>query len=140
MEKILYKYFQNTNCCLHWHNLFCFLSWRYELNQLNAIPLIPTYPNPSIKILSLTELNVFGRKINQSEWKEKIEFDYEIVNQDNDLICTGNTSLAFIDMKKNISTTKLNICDLVIQDYHDHVHKHVSSMNNFENTIMLSCG
>ena len=31
----------------------------------------------------------------------KIEFNYEIVNQNNELICTGNTVLAFIDMKKN---------------------------------------
>ena len=29
----------------------------------------------------------------------KIEFDYEIKNQDNDLICTGNSILAFINMK-----------------------------------------
>ena len=29
----------------------------------------------------------------------KIEFDYEIVNQDEELICTGNTTLAFINMK-----------------------------------------
>lgn len=28
----------------------------------------------------------------------KIEFDYEITNQDNQLICTGNTILAFINM------------------------------------------
>ena len=29
----------------------------------------------------------------------KIEFDYEIKNQHNDLICTGNSVLAFINMK-----------------------------------------
>lgn len=29
----------------------------------------------------------------------KIEFDYEIKNQNNELICTGNTILAFINMK-----------------------------------------
>ena len=29
----------------------------------------------------------------------KIEFDYEITNQKGELICTGNTILAFIDMK-----------------------------------------
>lgn len=29
----------------------------------------------------------------------KIEFDYEIINQNNELICTGNTILAFINMK-----------------------------------------
>jgi acyl-CoA thioester hydrolase len=34
----------------------------------------------------------------------KIEFDYEIINQNNELICTGNTSLAFIDMKRNKPT------------------------------------
>ena len=28
----------------------------------------------------------------------KIEFDYEITNQDNQVICTGNTVLAFINM------------------------------------------
>ncbi|WP_075343252.1 acyl-CoA thioesterase [Tenacibaculum agarivorans] len=28
----------------------------------------------------------------------KIEFDYEITNQNNELLCTGNTTLAFIDM------------------------------------------
>lgn len=27
----------------------------------------------------------------------KIEFDYEITNQNNELICTGNTTLAFIN-------------------------------------------
>ncbi|RBW56730.1 acyl-CoA thioesterase [Tenacibaculum sp. E3R01] len=27
----------------------------------------------------------------------KIEFNYEIVNQDNDILCTGSTSLAFIN-------------------------------------------
>ena len=31
----------------------------------------------------------------------KIAFDYEIINQKNELICTGNTTLAFIDMKTN---------------------------------------
>ncbi|APG66366.1 thioesterase [Tenacibaculum todarodis] len=34
----------------------------------------------------------------------KIEFNYEITNQNNELICTGNTVLAFIDMKKNRPT------------------------------------
>lgn len=29
----------------------------------------------------------------------KIEFDYEIVNQNDELICTGNTILAFMDRK-----------------------------------------
>lgn len=29
----------------------------------------------------------------------KIEFDYEIVNQNNQLICTGNTVLAFMNSK-----------------------------------------
>lgn len=29
----------------------------------------------------------------------KIEFDYEITNQNNELICTGNTTLAFMDSK-----------------------------------------
>jgi len=29
----------------------------------------------------------------------KIEFDYEIVNQKNELICTGNTVLAFMNRK-----------------------------------------
>ncbi|CAM1367157.1 acyl-CoA thioesterase [Tenacibaculum soleae] len=29
----------------------------------------------------------------------KIEFDYKIINQNNELICTGNTVLAFINMK-----------------------------------------
>lgn len=27
----------------------------------------------------------------------KIEFNYEIVNQDNDILCTGSTALAFIN-------------------------------------------
>lgn len=31
----------------------------------------------------------------------KIEFDYEITNQKNELITTGNTVLAFINMKTN---------------------------------------
>jgi acyl-CoA thioester hydrolase len=31
----------------------------------------------------------------------KIEFDYNIINQDNELICTGNSVLAFMDMKTN---------------------------------------
>ena len=34
----------------------------------------------------------------------KIEFDYEIINQNEELISTGNTSLAFIDMKRNKPT------------------------------------
>ena len=34
----------------------------------------------------------------------KIVFDYEIVNQNNELICTGSSTLAFIDMKKNKPT------------------------------------
>ncbi|MBU3012098.1 acyl-CoA thioesterase [Polaribacter vadi] len=29
----------------------------------------------------------------------KIEFDYKITNQNNELICTGNTVLAFMNMK-----------------------------------------
>ena len=29
----------------------------------------------------------------------KIEFDYTIINQKDELICTGNTTLAFIDMQ-----------------------------------------
>ncbi|WP_159951152.1 acyl-CoA thioesterase [Polaribacter septentrionalilitoris] len=29
----------------------------------------------------------------------KIEFDYEVVNQHNELICTGNTTLAFMNRK-----------------------------------------
>mgnify|MGYP000630755432 CR=1 FL=1 len=31
----------------------------------------------------------------------KIEFDYEITNQNNELICTGNSVLAFINSKTN---------------------------------------
>jgi acyl-CoA thioester hydrolase len=31
----------------------------------------------------------------------KIEFDFEIVNESDDLITTGYTSLVFMDMKKN---------------------------------------
>jgi len=30
----------------------------------------------------------------------KIEFDYEITNQNNELVCTGNTVLAFMERKK----------------------------------------
>ena len=30
----------------------------------------------------------------------KIEFDYEITNQNNELICTGNTVLVFLDKAK----------------------------------------
>jgi acyl-CoA thioester hydrolase len=30
-----------------------------------------------------------------------LEFDYEIVNQDNTIICDGGTFLAFLDSKKN---------------------------------------
>ena len=29
----------------------------------------------------------------------KIEFDYKITNQDDELICTGNSVLAFMNMK-----------------------------------------
>ena len=29
----------------------------------------------------------------------KIEFDYKIINQNNELICIGNTILAFVNMK-----------------------------------------
>lgn len=44
----------------------------------------------------------------------KIEFDYEITNQNNELICTGNTVLAFIDMKRNKPTRCPNyILDLL---------------------------
>ena len=31
----------------------------------------------------------------------KIAFEYEILNQENELICTGKTSLAFMDIEKN---------------------------------------
>jgi len=31
----------------------------------------------------------------------KIEFDYEITNENNEILTTGNTILAFIDMKTN---------------------------------------
>tara|TARA_B110000046_G_scaffold169685_1_gene188989 strand:+ start:8406 stop:8753 length:348 start_codon:yes stop_codon:yes gene_type:complete len=31
----------------------------------------------------------------------KIEFDYIITNQNNEIVCTGNSVLAFMDMKKN---------------------------------------
>ncbi len=34
----------------------------------------------------------------------KIDFEYEIINQKEELICTGNTTLAFIDMKRNKPT------------------------------------
>lgn len=34
----------------------------------------------------------------------KIAFDYKITNQDDELICTGNSVLAFIDMKTNKPT------------------------------------
>lgn len=34
----------------------------------------------------------------------KIEFDYEIINQNKELVCTGNSVLAFIDMKTNKPT------------------------------------
>ncbi len=38
----------------------------------------------------------------------RIEFDYEITNQNNELICTGNTILAFVNMvtKKPIRCPK----------------------------------
>lgn len=42
----------------------------------------------------------------------KIEFDYEITNQNNELICTGNTVLAFI----NIETKKPMRCPDYILD------------------------
>ena len=34
----------------------------------------------------------------------KIDFEYEIINQKEELICTGNTTLAFINMKRNKPT------------------------------------
>lgn len=34
----------------------------------------------------------------------KIEFEYEVTNQNEELICTGNTALAFIDMKRKKPT------------------------------------
>ena len=34
----------------------------------------------------------------------RIEFDYEITNQHNELVCTGNTVLVFINMKNNRPT------------------------------------
>lgn len=34
----------------------------------------------------------------------KIEFDYKIINQNKELICTGNSVLAFMDMKTNKPT------------------------------------
>lgn len=34
----------------------------------------------------------------------KIEFEYEIFNEQNELLTTGNTKLVFIDMKKNKPT------------------------------------
>ena len=34
----------------------------------------------------------------------KIEFDYSITNQNKELICTGNSVLAFMDMKTNKPT------------------------------------
>ena len=37
--------------------------------------------------------------------KARLEFDYEIINQKNEIICTGNTVLAFISsVKKKTST------------------------------------
>tara|TARA_B100001057_G_scaffold366480_1_gene369815 strand:+ start:98 stop:493 length:396 start_codon:yes stop_codon:yes gene_type:complete len=32
--------------------------------------------------------------------KSRLEFDYEIINQENEIVCTGNTVLAFISSDK----------------------------------------
>ena len=47
----------------------------------------------------------------------KIEFDYKITNQDNQLICTGNTILAFINMetKKPMRCPKYILEKLILQ-------------------------
>ncbi|MFD1063657.1 acyl-CoA thioesterase [Winogradskyella litorisediminis] len=36
--------------------------------------------------------------------KARIEFDYELINQNEELIATGNTVLVFVDMKRNRPT------------------------------------
>ncbi|WP_132706111.1 acyl-CoA thioesterase [Winogradskyella wandonensis] len=36
--------------------------------------------------------------------KARIEFDYELINENGDLLATGHTALVFIDMKRNRPT------------------------------------
>ncbi|MCT4699422.1 acyl-CoA thioesterase [Tenacibaculum haliotis] len=73
------------------------ITYKYMENNgvmLPVISLSANFKKPALYDDEITIITTLKKTPNV-----KIEFDYEIINQNNELICTGNTILAFVNMK-----------------------------------------
>ncbi|WBX70443.1 acyl-CoA thioesterase [Tenacibaculum retecalamus] len=73
------------------------ITYKYMENNgvmLPVISLSANFKKPALYDDEITIITTLKKTPNV-----KIEFDYEIINQNNKLICTGNTILAFVNMK-----------------------------------------
>ena len=73
------------------------ITYKYMENNGVMLPVISLSTNFKKSALYDDEITVITTL--KKTPAVKIEFDYKITNQNNELICTGNTILAFINMK-----------------------------------------
>ncbi|OSY87751.1 thioesterase [Tenacibaculum holothuriorum] len=78
------------------------ITYKYMENSGTMLPVISLNCNFKKSALYDDELTITTSL--KKTPSVKIEFDYEITNQNNEIICIGNTVLAFINMENNKPT------------------------------------
>ncbi len=84
----------------------------YKSMEKNGVMLPVISLNCSFKKSALYDDQLTVKTILRKKPAVKIEFDYEITNQNQELLCTGSATLAFIDIK----TKKPTRCPAYILD------------------------
>ncbi|WP_442266130.1 acyl-CoA thioesterase [Tenacibaculum sp. ZS6-P6] len=75
------------------------LGVNYKDMEKNGVMLPVISLNCNFKKSALYDDKLTIKTILKKKPSVKIEFDYEITNQDQELLCVGNTTLAFIDIE-----------------------------------------
>ncbi len=75
------------------------LGVNYKDMEKNGVMLPVISLNCSFKKSALYDDQLTIKTILKKKPSVKIEFDYEITNQNQELLCSGKTTLAFIDIK-----------------------------------------
>ena len=93
------------------------ITYKYMENNGVMLPVISLSTNFKKSALYDDEITVITTL--KKTPAVKIEFDYKITNQNNELICTGNTILAFINMKTKKIFLALDLKDdpVLIAEY-----------------------
>ncbi|SNR15519.1 acyl-CoA thioesterase [Tenacibaculum jejuense] len=80
------------------------LGVNYKDMEKNGVMLPVISLNCNFKKSALYDDQLTIKTILKKKPAVKIEFDYEITNQHQELLCSGSTTLAFIDIKTNRPT------------------------------------